>query len=328
MTQTSSLVPEGLCALKEFTTNTFTAARQLHAWREIMSDVYYSVDVVRSEQDLRGEIHEFAIDNLSVTRFDSDHQRVLRTRSKIAQDPDDSYVLVMPQREKMFYSQLGRSGFVVEGDYILVSTSEFYELSCPDNFVNFTVKIPGPDLRQRIPDITDHLCCRYPMNREMAQIALCLITKSAASIASTPSMNAAAIASRIVDFVAMVIECEDSTTVGQEKRARFLLRQRIARDIRARIPDTALTPRDIARRVGISVSYLHRIFNEHGTTVSSYIMDQRLNLAYEKLASSGGFRTTIAEVAFSAGFKSPSHFCKAFAARYKRSPSDVRPKGA
>lgn len=312
--------------LKEFTTNTITPTRQLPAWREIMSDVYYSVDVVRAEQNLRGRIREVEIENLSVTRFDSDSQRVLRTRAKIAQDPDDSYVFIMPQREKMFYSQFGRSGFVAEGDYILVSTSEFYELSCPDNFINYTVKLPGSKLRARIPDVDDHLCCRFPMNREMAQIALCLATKAAATLASTPSVHAAAIASRIEDFISMVIECEDASDVVQEKRARFLLRQRISQYIRSRVEDQDLTPREIAARLGISVSYLHRVFNEHGTTVSAYIMDQRLNLAYEKLASSNGLRSTIAEMAYATGFKNPSHFCKAFAARYNKSPRDVRPK--
>ena len=313
--------------LKEFTTDTITATRQLPAWREIMSDVYYSVDVVRQEPVLRGKIREVKIENLSVTRFDSDQQRVLRTRSKIAQDPDDSYVFIMPQREKMFYSQLGRTGFVAEGDYILVSTSEFYELSCPDSFINYTVKIAGPKLRERIPDIEDHLCCRFPMNREMAQIAICLATKSAATLASSPSIHTAAIARRIEDFIGMVIECEDTSVAGQEKRARFLLRQRISHYIRSRIEDQDLNPREIAARLGISVSYLHRVFNEHGITVSAYIMDQRLNLAYEKLASSNGLRATIAEVAYSTGFKNPSHFCKAFAGRYNKAPSDVRPKG-
>lgn len=314
--------------LKEFNTDTITTARQLPAWREIMSDVYYSVDIVRPEQDLRGKIREVEIDSLSVTRFDSDHQRVLRTRSKIAQGPDDSYVFIMPQREKMFYSQLGRNGFVAEGDYILVSTSEFYELSCPDNFINYTVKLPGQKLRDRIPDIDDHLCCRFPMNREMAQIAMALATKAAATLASTPSIHAAAIAQRIEDFIGMVIECEDTSEVGQEKRARFLLRQRISQYIRSKVEDQDLSPREIATRLGISVSYLHRVFNEHGSTVSAYIMDQRLNLAYEKLASSNGLRATIAEVAYSTGFKNPSHFCKAFASRYNKAPSDVRPKMA
>jgi len=125
----------------------------------------------------------------------------------------------------------------------------------------------------------------------------------------------------------MVIECEDTSDAGQEKRARFLLRQRISHYIRSRIEDQDLNPREIAARLGISVSYLHRVFNEHGITVSAYIMDQRLNLAYEKLASSNGLRATIAEVAYSTGFKNPSHFCKAFAGRYNKAPSDVRPKG-
>lgn len=310
--------------LKEFTTDTIQSSRQLRAWREIMSDVYYSVDVVRPEAELRGRLREVDIENISVTRFDSDYQRVLRTRSKITEDPDDSYVFIMPQREKMYYSQAGRSGFVSEGDYILVSTSEFYELACPDGFINYTVKLPGPSLRRRIPNADDHLCCRFPMNREMAQIALTLATKAAATLSKAPTAHAAAIAGRIEDFIAMVIECEESTAVGQEKRARFLLRQRISQDIRSRVQDPDLTPRDIADRVGISVSYLHRIFNEHGTTVSAYVMDQRLNLAYEKLANPSGLKLTIAEIAYSVGFKNPSHFCKAFATRYNMAPRNVR----
>jgi len=311
--------------LKEFDTGTIQTSRQLRAWREMMSDVYYSLDVARPEAHLRGNLREVQIGNISVSRFDADSQRVFRTRQKISEGPDDSYVFIMPQREKMFYSQLGRNGFVAAGDYILVSTSEFYELSCPDNFVNYTVKLPGASLRQRIPDLDDHLCCRFPMNREMAQIALTLATKSAATLSKSPAPgHAEAIGQRVEDFIAMVIECEDTTAVGQEKRARFLLRQRISHGIRDRLTDADLAPRSIADRNGISLSYLHRIFNEHGTTVSSYILDQRLQLAYEKLANPLGPRLTVSEVAYSVGFKSASHFCKAFAARYNMTPSDVR----
>ena len=136
--------------------------------------------------------------------------------------------------------------------------------------------------------------------------------------------HAEAIGQRVEDFIAMVIECEDTTAVGQEKRARFLLRQRISHGIRDRLTDADLAPRSIADRNGISLSYLHRIFNEHGTTVSSYILDQRLQLAYEKLANPLGPRLTVSEVAYSVGFKSASHFCKAFAARYNMTPRDVR----
>ena len=311
--------------LKEFNTDAFQSSRQLRAWREIMSDVYYSVDIGRPESHLRGSLREVEIGNLSVTRFDSDRQRVFRTSEKIAEGPDDSYVFIMPQREKMYYSQLGRSGFVSEGDYILVSTSEFYELSCPDNFVNYTVKLPGATLRQRIPDVDDHLCCRFPMNREMSQIALTLAIKAAATLSKSANpSHVDAIGKRIEDFIAMVIECEDTSAVGQEKRARFLLRQRISHYIRDRVSDADLTPRSIAESNGISLSYLHRIFNEHGTTVASYVLDQRLNLAYEKLANPLGPQLTVAEVGYSVGFKSASHFSKSFAARYNMTPTDVR----
>jgi AraC-like DNA-binding protein len=124
---------------------------------------------------------------------------------------------------------------------------------------------------------------------------------------------------------------EDIVTFRDEAAAAKLavihlltLRQRISQYIRERVSDADLTPRAIAENNGISLSYLHRIFNEHGTTVTSYVLDQRLNLAYEKLANPLGPQMTVAEVGYSVGFKSASHFSKSFAARYNMTPTDVR----
>jgi hypothetical protein len=93
--------------VKQFTTAKVDNSRQLSAWREFMSDVYYSVDVLRDGRHLRGRIDEGEIGNVSITRFDTDAQRVQRTRSCMARSPDDSYVMVFPRRETLFYSQAG-----------------------------------------------------------------------------------------------------------------------------------------------------------------------------------------------------------------------------
>ena len=58
------------------------------------------------------------------------------------------------------------------------------------------------------------------------------------------------------------------------------------------------------------------------------MLDQRLQLAYEKPANPLGQRLTVSEAACSAGFESASHVCKAFAARYNMTRSDNAPARA
>ena len=125
--------------MKAFSTLDYPEHKQLGAWQEIMSDVYYSVEIKRAlNRGLRGHITQYDIANVSITRFDADEQRVFRTQSRISRDPDDSYVFVAPVRKELYFSHAGRSGFVKPGGYVLVRTSEFYELSCPDGFMNKT----------------------------------------------------------------------------------------------------------------------------------------------------------------------------------------------
>ena len=57
------------------------SSRQLLKWQQIMGDVYYRVDIVGDRKHgIRGKLAEQALGGVSLTRFDSDRQRVLRTR--------------------------------------------------------------------------------------------------------------------------------------------------------------------------------------------------------------------------------------------------------
>ena len=111
------------------------SSRQLLKWQQIMGDVYYRVDIVGDRKHgIRGKLAEQALGGVSLTRFDSDRQRVLRTRAHIASDGDDSYVLVFPETGPLYFEHQGRNGYVQAGGYVMVRSSEYYELSCADNF--------------------------------------------------------------------------------------------------------------------------------------------------------------------------------------------------
>jgi len=92
--------------------------------------------------------------------------------------------------------------------------------------------------------------------------------------------------------------------------------------IEANLDQPGLSVDDIARSLGVSQMQLYRKVKALlGTGVTDYLQTIRLTKARLLLLQEGG---TIAEVAYQAGFSSPSYFSTAFKAKYQVSPSEFR----
>lgn len=118
-----------------------------------------------------------------------------------------------------------------------------------------------------------------------------------------------------------------------EKPQRLGLRERyrIANDrvlkVLARMEASVETPENrstLARIAGVSIRQLERLFSDClGETISEHYLNIRLDQASELLSKTGMPVTTIA---IACGFKSNSHFSRAFRRRYERAPSQHRRK--
>lgn len=94
--------------------------------------------------------------------------------------------------------------------------------------------------------------------------------------------------------------------------------------IEARLGDPELSPADVAASLGISVRYLHLLFEETGVTFSRHVIERRLALAHDELSDPNRAGRTIADIALRWGFNSFSHFTRRFRARYGLAPSELR----
>ena len=74
----------------------------------------------------------------------------------------------------------------------------------------------------------------------------------------------------------------------------------------------------------ISVRYLHWLFAPTETTVSNYLMQERLALSRRALANAQMARRTVADIALSSGFLSSTHFSRRFKAEYGETPMEFR----
>ncbi|MEU6146869.1 helix-turn-helix domain-containing protein [Streptomyces sp. NPDC047081] len=99
---------------------------------------------------------------------------------------------------------------------------------------------------------------------------------------------------------------------------------RVKATIETRLGEPELTPRALADEHGISVRYLHKLFQEQGATVGGWIRRRRLEVCRAELGRPTAADLTIAAVAGRWGFVSPAHFSHAFRKEYGMSPAQYR----
>jgi AraC-like DNA-binding protein len=94
------------------------------------------------------------------------------------------------------------------------------------------------------------------------------------------------------------------------------------------IADRTLGPPHVARRFGISIRYLHKLFAPSGVTFGSYVAMQRLDHVRNELVSGGMSPQSIAELAQKWGFRDISAFNRAFRKRFGCTPRRLRSRAA
>lgn len=79
-----------------------------------------------------------------------------------------------------------------------------------------------------------------------------------------------------------------------------------------------------AKHVGISIRYLHKIFEMQGMHFSEFVLQRRLDAARALLGDVAYREYSIGTIAYQCGFSSAAHFSRVFKKRFSVSPSKYR----
>ena len=128
----------------------------------------------------------------------------------------------------------------------------------------------------------------------------------------------------LLELVAAMLRSEVDHDYEQNHTKQSALFRRILEFMEANFTDCELAPEKIASANGISMRYLHSLFQQAGLTVSKWIWERRLKATREDLLDPSMNHMRVSEIAYRRGFNDPAHFSRAFKTRFQISPSKLR----
>ncbi len=150
-----------------------------------------------------------------------------------------------------------------------------------------------------------------------------LDTVVAADELSHPEV-ARSVSAHILDLVALVLGArgdQAQTTLGGAKAARL---KALKTDVMSMLGSSELSSELIAGRHGISSRYVRKLFEQEGTSFTSFVLGERLSRVRRMLRDSRYAHLTIAQIAQASGFNDISYFNRAFRRHFDATPTDVR----
>jgi AraC-like DNA-binding protein len=95
-------------------------------------------------------------------------------------------------------------------------------------------------------------------------------------------------------------------------------------DIAQNLTSGDVSPASLALRQGVTPRYIHKLLESEGTTLSRYVLGQRLARVRRMLADPRYAHRTIGALAYDVGFSDLSSFNRQFRRHFGATPSDVR----
>lgn len=253
--------------------------------------------------------------------------QLMRGKKEIKTDSEDRYALYLPLQGKQDLLHFGRDIECKPGAVALVSMSEaLTQVKHGDNDTLYFL-MPRGFLDSRL--IWDAESFTKPILAEQGLWRLISDTIIACHAQSNNMTDAEFLVSaqRIADLIVFALQDAGEPGVAPQS-AKHCNLARAKRIMRAKLSDLDLNLATIAQECGISLRYLHQLFQSEGKTAQEYLRDERLRYARRLLETPLDRQATITDVALASGFKNLSHFSTVFRQAFGVSPRDILKRSA
>ncbi|MGO4677154.1 helix-turn-helix domain-containing protein [Bosea sp. 2YAB26] len=218
------------------------------------------------------------------------------------------------------FEQDGRHCVITPGDCLIYDVSRPHVITSAALTKHHVVIIPRQLLEQRgvslDPLLAQQVSAREGAGRLAHDFVLSAFNEAPALAAGCEVQ----VADTLLDLVLMPFLSQTSFRTS----GRAALSSRIKAFIRENLSDPDLGIEQLSSALDCTKRYLHMSFADEGTTITSYIWQERLEKCLEELEFGSRTGKTLTDIAFSWGFSSSSHFTHLFKKRYGMPPSAIQ----
>lgn len=246
-----------------------------------------------------------------------------RHERHLLNERDECFLITVPELAEIRFEQDGRDVRCKPGAFLIERSHLPYEFSHQDPAALWVLKIPSAVLRARISRPERLATLQIDASRSVGALFVDTLRLAGDRIGEMDETARAMIGKHLIELLAMAIESDDRVLTGHSSSVRNGHLLRCEHFIRTRLDDMRLTPQMIADGCGISLRYLHQIFEGEGMTVCAYIRNQRLSMC-DALLRDPNCRKSISEIAYQWGFADQAQFSRNYRSRFGRTPSEAR----
>ncbi len=299
-------------------------------WKEAVCDLFVSCDCTRNDD---APFHGAAVrramagtpkEATSIIEVESVAQQASHSQRHIRRAADAWIMLVMQTAGPAVLRQEGRTAALGEGDMVLFDSTRPYDFRFERPFRQLVMKIPHHRLATRLPPPSLWLGRALRASSPLGKVLAAHVTVMSNEIGGVDPAVRPGLVDRTIDLVAFTFAGLQSDLGDAASTARRVLLLRATQYIDAHVENPNLAPSHVAAALGISVGYLHRLFQSAETSISGYMREYRLARCREALGSPLHAGEHVTEIALRWGFNDLPHFSRAFRAQYGMSPRDYR----
>ena len=310
---------------ESFSTMGLDPRRKIECWNDFTSDSFSPLvsDPVDA-RSFKGHVVRTGIEDLQLAEVYSDPQFVRHSQAHTARSRDSVFFLHLQLEGECVTRQDGRQATLRAGDFAICDTTRPYDLIFDKSNRMFVLGIPGTTMHRYLGSPESIVSVGMSGSKGMSGLVSGLLRSFWGDFRAQPdSAQAMRVLSAAMDLMAGAYSTVPQAAVVRSSLA-AAHRTRILSYIEAHLSDPDLTPTAVARACRITTRYLHHLFSDEPETVARYILRRRLEECSKALNTTSQRGRTVTAIAFDHGFNSPTHFGRAFRARFGVTPREFR----
>ncbi len=277
----------------------------------------------RDNSALCARVDVCAAGGLSLASMTTNLIDVARTRSDVAADTQDWFVVYRVNDAPQYYSFRNQELTLRPGDVGIGSRNEVFKATSRAGFAFDQLLAPVSAVRHLLRGPADGVRILSGAD-PMARVIGSAMSTALLTCGDLPGPLAEGVLGHVMALASLAAgPSEEGRDVGRAAlRAQQL--EAAKRQIERRLADPDLSPATVAAALRISSRTLHALFEPTGESFTRYVLRRRLARCHAVLTGPGASRVAIANLAYACGFNSLATFNRAFLLHFGHSPSDAR----